>query len=115
VATYTPYVSTGYGLASLAFNNGVGYFAGTAAAEGYATDAATGALLWEAADKRDGTTALAENTLNTWLDVGDDTRTLRRCRLFGQPPGKNKLRAGSRLLVSRFPEIKFIACCCGVL
>ena len=40
---------------------------------------------------------------------------LRRCRLFGQPPGKNKLRAGSRLLVSRFPEIKFIACCCGVL
>ena len=69
VATYTPYVSTGYGLASLAFNNGVGYFAGTAAAEGYATDATTGTLLWEAVDKRGGTTALAENTLNTWLDV----------------------------------------------
>jgi hypothetical protein len=32
-------------------------------------------LLWEAVDKRDGSTALAENTLNTWLDVGDDTRT----------------------------------------
>ena len=45
----------------------------------------------------------------------DVNRNVRRCRLFGQPPGKNKLRAGSRLLVSRFPEIKFIACCCGVL
>src|SRR5207248_9892559 len=28
VATYTPYVSTAYSLASLGFNNGVGYFAG---------------------------------------------------------------------------------------
>jgi hypothetical protein len=45
VATDTHYVSTAYGLASLAFNNGVGYFAGSAAAEGYATDATTGALL----------------------------------------------------------------------
>ena len=69
VATYTPYASTAYGLASLAFNNGVGYFAGTATAEGYATDAATGGLLWQAVDKRGGTTAVAENTLNTWLDV----------------------------------------------
>src|SRR5215471_3842190 len=58
VATYAPYgVSTAYSLASLAFNNGVGYFAGTAAAEGYATDATTGALLWQAVDKRGGTTA----------------------------------------------------------
>ena len=69
VATYTPYASTAYSLASLAFNNGVGYFAGTATAEGYATDATTGALLWQAVDKRGGTTAMAENTLNTWLDV----------------------------------------------
>lgn len=69
VATYTPYASTAYGLASLAFNNGVGYFAGTATAEGYATDAASGGLLWEAIDKRGGTTAVAENTLNTWNDV----------------------------------------------
>jgi hypothetical protein len=69
VATYTPYASTAYGLASLAFNNGVGYFAGTATAEGYATDATNGVLLWEAVDKRGGTTAVAENTLNTWLDV----------------------------------------------
>jgi hypothetical protein len=40
---------------------------------------------------------------------------LRRFRLFGQLPGRNKLRAGSRLLVSPFPEIKFIPSCCGVL
>ena len=33
---------------------------------------------------------------------------LRRSRLFGQVPGRNKLKAGSRLLVSPFPEIKFI-------
>jgi hypothetical protein len=69
VATYTPYASTAYGLASLAFNNGVGYFAGTATAEGYATDATNGGLLWEAVDKRGGTTAVVENTLNNWNDV----------------------------------------------
>ena len=70
VATYAPYgISTAYSLASLAFNDGVGYFAGTAAAEGYATDAATGALLWQAVDKRGGTTALVANTLNSWRDV----------------------------------------------
>ena len=44
VATYMPYASTAYGLASLAFNNGVGYFADTATAEGYATDATNGGL-----------------------------------------------------------------------
>jgi hypothetical protein len=69
VATYTPYASTAYSVASLAFNNGVGYFAGNATAEGYARDATNGALLWQAVDKRGGTTAMAENTLNTWLDV----------------------------------------------
>jgi DNA-binding NarL/FixJ family response regulator len=40
---------------------------------------------------------------------------LRRSRLFGQVPGRNKLKAGSRLLVSPFPEIKFILSRCGVL
>jgi hypothetical protein len=40
---------------------------------------------------------------------------LRRFRLFGQLPGRNKLKADSRLLVSSFPEIKFILSCCGVL
>jgi len=39
---------------------------------------------------------------------------LRRSRLFGQVPGRNKLKAGSRLLVSPFPEIKFILSRCGV-
>jgi hypothetical protein len=77
VATYTPDVSTGYGLASLAFNNGVGYFAGTASAEGYATGATTGTRLWEAVDKRGGTTAMAENTLNTSLDLRGDFPILR--------------------------------------
>src|SRR6201995_2155560 len=33
--------------------------------------------------------------------------TVQRSRLFGQVPGRNKLKAGSRLLVSPFPEIKF--------
>ena len=37
------YASTAYSLA-FAFNDGVGYFAGTATIEGYATD---GTLLWE--------------------------------------------------------------------
>ena len=69
VATYTPYASTAYSLASLAFNNGVGYFAGTATAERYATDATNGGLLWEAVDKRSGTTALVENTLNNCNDI----------------------------------------------
>ena len=70
VATYAPYgVSTAYSLAALAFNNGIGRFAGTAAAEEYATDATTGTLLWQAVDKRGGTTALIANTFNSWRDV----------------------------------------------
>jgi hypothetical protein len=44
VATYTPYASTAYGLASLAFNNRVGYFGGTETADGYATN---DGLLWD--------------------------------------------------------------------
>jgi hypothetical protein len=40
---------------------------------------------------------------------------MRRFRLFGQLPGRNKLKASSRLLVAPFPEIKFILSCCGVL
>ena len=69
VATYAPYASTAYSLGSLAFNKGVGIFAGTAAVEGYAIDARTGALLWQVVDKRGGTTALVANTLDTWRDV----------------------------------------------
>ena len=69
IATYAPYASIAYTLASFAFNDGVGYFGGTATIEGYATDATGGMLLWETVDKRGGTTALLENTLNTWLDV----------------------------------------------
>jgi len=87
VATYAPYVSTAYSIASLAFNKGVGYFAGTAAAEGYAIDATTGTLLWEAVDKRGGTTALAANTLDNWRDVG------------------NAIEAWSEKLASRLQEL----------
>ncbi len=47
----------------------VGYFAGTATAEGYATDSVSGTLLWQIVDKRGGTTALVENTFDSWLDV----------------------------------------------
>ena len=50
-----------------------------------------------------------------WLWEDLDLDLVRRSRLFGQLPGRNKLKIGSRLLVSPFPEIKFILCCCGVL
>ena len=69
VATYTPYVGAAYGAASTLFNKGVGYFAGTATVEGYVTDASSGTLLWQGVDRRGGTTAAVENTLDTWLDV----------------------------------------------
>jgi hypothetical protein len=69
VATYAPYASSAYSLASFAFNKGVGYFSGTATGEGFATDAMNGTLLWQAVDKRGGTTALAANTLDNWRDV----------------------------------------------
>jgi hypothetical protein len=69
VATYVPYVSTAYSATSFVFHGGVGYLAGTATAEAYATDSATGALVWQAVDKRGGTTALVKNTFDSWLDV----------------------------------------------
>jgi len=69
VATYAPYVSTAYSVTSFAFNKGVGYFAGTATVEGFATDAVKGTLLWEAVDKRGGTTTLVANTFDNWRDV----------------------------------------------
>jgi uncharacterized protein DUF3313 len=52
VATYVPYVSTAYGAASYLFNKDVGYFAGTATVEGYATDTSNGAVLWQAGRAR---------------------------------------------------------------
>jgi len=69
VATFAPYASTAYSVASFAFNKGVGYFSGTATGEGYATDAVNGTLLWQAVDKRGGTTALVANTLDNWRDI----------------------------------------------
>jgi hypothetical protein len=69
VATYAPYASTAYSVASFAFNKGVGYFAGTATAAAFATDAVDGTLLWEAVDKRGGTTTFVANTLDNWRDI----------------------------------------------
>jgi hypothetical protein len=69
VANYTPYVNIAYKATSYAFNNGVGYFSGTATAEGYATDGRTGELLWQGVDRRGGNTPLVQNTTDNWLDV----------------------------------------------
>ena len=69
VATYTPYVSTAYSLASIGYNKGAGLFAGTAQVEGYATDTMDGTVLWQAVNKRAGTTLLIKNTLGTQLDI----------------------------------------------
>jgi Protein of unknown function (DUF3313) len=69
VATYAPYWSTGYTVTSLVLNKGVGFFAGTATGEGFAVDAASGALLWEIVDKRGRTTAFVANTLDSWRDI----------------------------------------------
>jgi hypothetical protein len=56
--------------------------------------------------------ALTASAMFALLSAG----LLRRFRLFGQLPGRNKLKGpGSRLLVSFFPEIKFILSSCGVL
>ena len=69
VATYAPYVSTAYSVSSRLLHHGDGRFAGTATVEGYAVDAVTGELLWEAVDKRGGTTALVSNTLDSTRDI----------------------------------------------
>lgn len=71
VASYAPYVSTAQSVASLAFNGGVGLFAGTATAEGYAVDSKSGKLLWQAVDKQGGTGALIKNTVGSWVDVNN--------------------------------------------
>jgi hypothetical protein len=69
LANYTPYVSVAYKVGSLAFNDGVGVFSGTATSEAYATDSVSGALLWQGVDKRAGTNAVIQNTTNGWYDV----------------------------------------------
>jgi hypothetical protein len=71
VATYTPYVGVAYKATSLVFNGGVGYFSGTATAEGYATNGATGELLWQGVDKRGGNSPLLQNTTDDWRDVNN--------------------------------------------
>ncbi len=69
LATYTPYVATAYKAGMVAFNDRAGYFSGTATSEAYATDAVSNVVVWEGADRRAGTTALLQNTTNSWDDV----------------------------------------------
>jgi Protein of unknown function (DUF3313) len=69
IATYTPYASTAYDLASYAFNKDVGYFAGTATVEAYTVDGGNGTVVWQAVSKRGGTSAAIKDTHNQWLDV----------------------------------------------
>jgi hypothetical protein len=69
LATYTPYVMIAYKAGSVAFNGGAGYCSGTATSEAYATDSKTNELLWQRADKRAGSVASVQNTINSWNDV----------------------------------------------
>jgi hypothetical protein len=46
ISTYVPQAHVLSTLTGYAFNDGVGFFAGSATVEGYATDTATGELLW---------------------------------------------------------------------
>jgi transposase len=77
----------------------------------YAKRLERGRFIWPS--PADGVVAISAAQLAYMLD-GIDWR-MRRSRAFGQVPGRNKLKAGSRLLVSPSPEIKFILSCCGVL
>ncbi|MDY0884672.1 DUF3313 domain-containing protein [Dongia soli] len=69
ISTYIPQAHVVSTLAAFAFNDGAGVFAGSASAEGYATDSKTGVLLWQAVDQRAGQNALGTNTFNSWEDV----------------------------------------------
>ncbi len=69
LSTYEPHVHLLDVLAGYAFNGGVAYWVGQATAEGYATDATTGALLWEGQDRRAGTKSWGRDTFNSWGDV----------------------------------------------
>ena len=69
ISTYVPQARLLSTLAGYAFNSGAGVFTGSATVEGYATDAVTDDLLWEAVDKRAGGMALGSDTFNSWADV----------------------------------------------
>jgi Protein of unknown function (DUF3313) len=69
ISTYVPQAHVLSALTGYAFNDGVGFFAGTATVEGYAADAMTGEILWQGVDKRGGGNAIGTNTLNSWNDV----------------------------------------------
>jgi Protein of unknown function (DUF3313) len=69
ISTYIPQVHTLDVLAGYALDDGVAYWVGNATIEGYARDATSGALLWEAADERAGTKSFARDVFKSWDDV----------------------------------------------
>lgn len=69
ISTYVPQARLLSTLGGYAFNSGAGVFTGSATVEGYAVDATTGALLWQAVDKRAGANAIGSDTFNSWADV----------------------------------------------
>ncbi|MFO1127106.1 MAG: DUF3313 domain-containing protein [Rhodospirillales bacterium] len=69
ISTYVPQARILSTMAGYAFNSGAGVFTGSATVEGYAADAETGQLLWQAVDKRAGANAIGSNTFNSWGDV----------------------------------------------
>jgi hypothetical protein len=66
--------------------------------EAYATDASTGALTWQVVDERARTASMAENTLNTKLDI-DHTFRIRSGQLVSRlvQTGICRMYAMSRL------------------
>jgi hypothetical protein len=69
ISTYVPQAHVLSAMTGAAFNDGVGFFAGTASVEGYALDATNGQLLWQGVDERGGGNALGTNTFDSWNDV----------------------------------------------
>jgi hypothetical protein len=69
ISTYVPQARLLSTLGGYAFNSGAGVFTGSATVEGYATDAMSGDLLWQAVDKRAGGQALGSDTFSSWADV----------------------------------------------
>jgi hypothetical protein len=93
ISTYVPQAHVLSTLTGYAFNDGVGFFAGSATVEGYATDATTGTILWEAVDKRAGGNAIGTNTFDSWSDVDNAAKAwaeqmTRRLAELGACPGR---------------------------
>lgn len=82
ISTYVPQARILSTLGGYAFNDGAGVFTGSATVEGYAVDATTGEVLWQAVDKRAGANAIGSNTFNSWGDVDNAFKAW--AKQFGQ-------------------------------